>query len=72
MRCRRATNEAVRTKVVAEWPTPSMHDSEESDISTYVYGDRRRTPKVWPAVRNSTRAVCSEIPDFASFSNGYS
>ena len=62
MRCRRATNEAVQMRVVEEWPASSVQDSEESDLGTYVDGDRRRSPKVRTAVRKSTRAVRSEIP----------
>ena len=66
-RGRRATSEAVQTKVVAEGPAPSVQDSEESDLGTQVGRDRRRSPMVRAAVRNSTRAVRSEIPGLADF-----
>ena len=59
-------------RVVEEWLASSVQDSEESDLGTYVDGDRRRSPKVWVAVRKSTRAVRSEIPNLAFCSNGLS
>ena len=58
-------------RVVGEWPASSVQDTEESDLATYVDGDRWRSPKVWAAVRKITRAVRSEIPNLAFCSNGF-
>ena len=52
-------------KVAAEGPAASVLDSEASDLGTQVGRDRRRSP----TVRNSTRAVRSEIPGLANCSD---
>ena len=62
-------NEAVQMKVVAEGLAPSVQDSEESDLGTWVGGDRWQSPELRAAVRNSTRAVRSETPGLASCSD---